>query len=67
LTKNTAIKGISIGKEETKLFHYTDDTTAVLSDRDLARALFNLLDVFGQQSGLKITTSKTEGMWVQVP
>ena len=60
----TRIKGILIGKEETKLLQYADDTTAVLSDRDSAYALFNLLDVFRKLSGLKINTSKTEGMWV---
>ena len=64
IRQNTAIKGISIGKEETKLLQYADDTTAILSDRDSANALFNLLDVFRKLSGLKINTSKTEGMWV---
>jgi len=54
-----------IGKEETKLLQYADDTTAALSDRDSAHALFNLLDDFRKLSGLnKINTSKTEGMWV---
>ena len=64
IQQNIARKGISIGKEETKLLQYADDTTAVLSDRDPANALFNLLDVFRKLSGLKINTSKTEGMWV---
>ena len=64
IRQNTAIKGISVGKEETKLLQYADDTTAVLSDKDSANALFNLLDVFRKLSGLKINTSKTEGMWV---
>ena len=64
IRQNEAIKGISIDKEETKLLQYADDTTAVLSDRDSARALFNLLDVFRKLSGLKINTSKTEGMWI---
>ena len=61
------IKGISIGKEETKLdLPYADDTTAVLSDRDSVHALFNLLDVFRKLSGLKINTSKTEGTRVEI-
>ena len=64
ITQNTAIKGISIGKEDTKLLQYPDDMTAVLSDRDSVYALFNLLDVSRKLSGLKINTSKTEGMWV---
>ena len=62
IRQNTAIKGILIGKEEAKLLQYADDTTAVLSDRDSVHALFNLLDVFRKLSGLKINTSKTEGI-----
>ena len=64
IQQHTAIKGISIGKEETKLLQYANDTIAVLSDRDSANALFNLLEVFRKLSGLKINTSKIEGMWV---
>ena len=62
IQQNIARKGISIGKEETKLLQYADDTTAVLLDRDSAHALINLLDVFRKLSGLKIDTSETEGM-----
>ena len=64
IRQNTVIKGITIGKEETKLLQYADDTTAVLSDMDSARALFTLLDVFKELSGLRINSSKTEGMWI---
>ena len=31
---------------------------------DSARTLFTLLDVFRELSGLRINSSKTEGMWV---
>ena len=49
--QNTAIKGITIGKDETKLLQYADDTTAVLSDVDSAHILFKLLDDFKKLSG----------------
>ena len=58
------IIGIKIGGDETKLLQYADDTTAVLSDIDSAQALFNLLKVFKNLSGLVINSSKTEGMWI---
>ena len=47
------IKGITIGGLETKLLEFADDTTAVLSDLDSARALFGLLERFEKASGLK--------------
>jgi len=40
------IKGITIGKKETKLLQYADDTTAVLSEINSAQTLFKLLDDF---------------------
>ena len=61
---NSEIKGIFIGKEETKLLQYVDDSTAVLSDKNSATALFKLLDFFRSVSGLKINCTKTEGMWI---
>ena len=67
IRQNTVIRGITIGKEETKLLQYADDTTVVLSDMDSARALFTLLDVFKELSGLRINSSKTEGMWSVLP
>ena len=62
--ENSGIKGITIEGEETKLLQYADDTTAVLSDTVSARALFKLLDLFGNLSGLRVNSSKTEGMWI---
>ena len=62
--ENTLIKGITIGKDETKLLQYADDTTAVLSDVNSARILFKLLNDFKKLSGLAINPSKTEGMWI---
>ena len=65
IRENSDIKGITIEGEETKLLQYADDTTAVLADTDSAHALFRLLDEFGTSSGLKVNSSKTEGMWIR--
>ena len=64
IRQNPSIKGISIGKEETKLLQYADDTTAVLSDTNSAKILFDLLNSFEYISGLQINYTKTEGMWI---
>lgn len=58
------IKGIVIERQETRLLQYDDDTTAVLSDIESAYKLFQLLDKFKKISGLKVNTSKTEGLWI---
>ena len=57
--QNTAITGITIGKNETKLLQYADDTTAVLSDVNSARIFFKLFDDFKKLSGLAINPSKS--------
>ena len=46
IRQNSEIIGIKVGGEEAKLLQYADDTTAVLSEIDLAQTLFNLLEVF---------------------
>ena len=51
IRQNPAIKGIFIGKEETKLLQYADDTTAVLADTNSAKTLFKLLDLFKKYLG----------------
>ena len=61
---NKDIKGISIGREKTKILQYADDTTAILADTSSSTALFRLLDDFKIVSGLKINCSKTEAMWI---
>jgi len=64
IRQNPDIKGIVIGKEETKVLRYADDTTATLADVDSAKSLFKLMDIFQNISGLSISSSKTEGMWI---
>ena len=49
---------------EIKASPMRNDTKAVLSDRDSARAPFNPLNVLRKLSRLKMNASETEGMWV---
>ena len=64
MSQNSNINGISIGKEETKLLQYADDTTAILADENSALAFLSLLESFKDISGLKINCTKTEAMWI---
>ena len=63
--QNLDINGIYIGVEqETKLLQYADNTTAILADTNSAEVFFELLGRFRNISGLKISCSRTEGMWI---
>ena len=64
ICKNPEIEGIKIGKNETKLLQYADDTTAVLSNLNSANVLFQQLNLFKNLCGLEVNSSKTEGMWI---
>ena len=61
---NSLIKGIKIGDLETKVLQFADDTTVVLSDTDSAHVLFQALGHFEILSGIKVNSSKTEGLWL---
>ena len=64
IRQNDDIKEIKIENHEAKLLQYADDTTAILSDENSAKTLFQELEVFKNFSGLEINSSKTEGMWI---
>ena len=64
IRQNSNVKGISIGKEETKLLQFADDNTAVLADENSVSAFLSLLESFKDISGLTIDFTKTEAMWI---
>ena len=64
IRQNPDIKGIVFGKEEMKVLQYPDDTTATLVNKDSAKSLFKLMEIFQNISGLSINSSKMEGMWI---
>ena len=43
---------------------YADDLTTFIRDEDSVKHFLNLLNDYSTRSGLKINTSKTEGMWL---
>ena len=64
IRQNENIRGLKINDTKIKLSLYADDITAFTHNDVSAGCLLNLLNEFGVCSGLKINTSKTEGMWV---
>ena len=58
------IVGFHVNNIEIKLSLYADDMTVAVQDSHSAMKVFNLLKIFSVQSGLKVNTTKTEGMWI---
>ena len=58
------IKGIQVANRKIKLSQYANDTTTFCKDELSLGKLLDLLDIFGDCSGLKINTAKTEALWL---
>ena len=55
------IKGIQIGKEETKLSLFTDDMIMYIENPiDSTKKLLNLMNEFGKTAGYKLNTQKSK-------
>ena len=65
IRKSKDVSGISIGNVTLKLTQFADDTTIILDgSKDSLQATLNILEIFGQLSGLKINAEKTKLVWV---
>ena len=59
------IKGINVSQKEIKITQFADDTTVILdSTKDSLQATLNVLETFGNISGLKINTEKMQIVWI---
>ena len=55
------IKGIQIGKEETKLSLFADDMTVYMENPiDSTKKLLDLINEFGKTAGYKVNTQKSK-------
>ena len=58
------IKGIQIGKEETKLSLFADDMIPYLENpKDTARKLLELINKYSKVAGCKINIQKSLAFW----
>ena len=59
------LKGISVNGNEFKITQFADDTTLILDgSKSTLLAALNVLEVFGNMSGLKVNTDKTKLVWI---
>ena len=62
---NPNIKGITVGQDELKLSQFADDTTILLDGTTKSlQATLNVLEIYGNLSGLKINKEKTKLIWI---
>ena len=65
IRENADIKGIKIGETEYKISQFADDTELFLGgDRKSFEQTINILDVFGEKSGLRLSIEKTFVVWL---
>ena len=59
------LKGISVNGNEFKITQFADDTTLILDgSKSTLLAALNVLEVFGNMSGLKVNMDKTKLVWI---
>ena len=58
------IVGFHVNNIEIKLSLYADDMTVAVQDSNSAMKVFDMLKTFSVESGLKVNTTKSEGMWI---
>ena len=59
------IKSILVNQKEIKISQYADDTTLTLDgSKKSLEASLNVLDKFGDVSGLRLNDKKTEALWI---
>ena len=65
VTSKKEICGITVKDKEIKLGQYADDTTLILdgSEESLLE-LLKIIDYFGNISGLRLNSRKTEALWI---
>ena len=64
IRQDKEIQGINIFQRGLKISQFADDTTLFNSNRKSVRRAFNVLDNFGDLSGLKLNRSKTKALWL---
>ena len=59
------LKGISVNDNEFKITQFADDTTLILDgSQNTLLAALNVLEVYGNMSGLRVNMDKTKLVWI---
>ena len=62
---NPNIKGLTFGDQYIKMTQFADDTSLILDGTQCSlEATLNILEIFGNYSGLKMNMEKTKVIWI---
>ena len=61
---DSKIRGVMIGNNETKVTAFADDLTSFIRDIPSFKILIDTIERFGNCSGLKLNSDKTEALWL---
>ena len=61
---DSKIRGVMIGNNETKVTAFSDDLTSFIRDIPSFKILIDTIERFGNCSGLKLNSDKTEALWL---
>ena len=64
IRQDKTIKGITVFQKELKLIQFADDTTLLCNDCNSVNRAINILNSFGNLSGLRLNPSKTNSTLV---
>ena len=64
IRQDKEIRGVKVFQKELKISQFADDTTLLISNRNSVSRALNVLDNFGNLSGLRLNSSKTKAMWL---
>ena len=64
IRQDDKIKRIRIEDETVKVLQYADDTNGILQDKGSARHFLDTVQEYGLYSGLCLSTTNTEGIWL---
>ena len=64
IRQDKEIQEIKIFRQELKISQFADETTLLNSNRNSVCRALNILDNFGNLSGLRLNSSKTKALWL---
>ena len=64
IRQNKEIQGIKVFNSEAKISQFADDTSLICSSCDSVKKAIEVVDSFGNTSGLQLNPTKTKAIWL---